>query len=406
MYSLRRLFALIFLCASCMQLTNASSLNIPSKKEETSKRVVLDVDLSKGNAGKGVVTGGKFVPEGWTPVNPTDNITWTNVPFIPIKSGYISIEITNLDAFQQPLYNKNQFITFTDHENQAIAHSIGIRMSKVAKFFGVEVKERDGTNDDWREWKIEPDEQFDLKKTYRFTIQWDGQANVEVLFNKQSFKHPNNRTLAPVIIKGLHQLIIGDNWTKGASPGPIYKRITCVSLDGEKINASLKGSSLTNSSIASNVWQTVNKNQKAIITDEGKQILNVARVKSSSQIQIWPGPSYSPINACDGKEMSSRWLTENSTPQWITFDLGQVKTIEKLKASFDRYRRISYTFSLSISQDNRKWIDLIKESKSEKKEWMEIPIPATKARYVKLTIHNSDASDKLAGLWEVYILGN
>jgi hypothetical protein len=386
---------------------NQSNQTNNNSIKSTKGRIVLDVDLSKGNAGSGVVSGGKFVEQGWTPESRTDNITWTMNPFVPIKKGYFSIELTNLNPFKQAIYDKSQFLTFIDNEEAAVANSVVMRMSKGFKPFNIEVKEREGTDDDWREWLVTIDEKrFDTSQTHTLTIEWDSSPEIRVIFDgNQYFKHPNNRTLAPVYLKGLYQLIIGDNWTKGAFPGPIYKRVTCVSLDEEPVPSLNKSVAKKSGGNGKAAWQTVSLQSSADSSAQDNQKpLKVTRVEASNELELWPSPRYTALNAVDGKELNTRWLAK-SAPQWIKFDLGEIKNIKRISASFDRYKKLSYLYTISVSKDNKTWIDLIKDARSEKKQWTDISFPTTEAKFIKLTCRPEDTSSNMVGLWEIQFWG-
>jgi hypothetical protein len=352
-----------------------------------SKKVVLDADLSAGRPKFGVVSGGKFVKDGWTPVNPTDSIRWTMAP-VPIRKGYITIEFTNFNPYKQTKFAKNQFFVFLDHDNPVISHPITMRMSTHLTPFNVEVKERDGTDDDWREWRVNVEEsEFDLKRTHTLTISWDEKPGFKILFDgKERFTHPNNRTLNPVTIKGLHQLIIGDEWTKGASPGPVYKRVTCVSLDSTPAPKPTKS-----------LWREIKRNN-------WEQQIAVSRVMASDEVSVWPAERFFASNIVDGNVMGSRWLAQMLNQPWILFDLGSAKDIQGFRASFNAYKKNTYIYSIAVSDDNRRWRVLGKNLESSRTQWTEERFPLTKARYVKLTLHRSDTGVKMGGLWEAQIL--
>jgi hypothetical protein len=101
----------------------------------------------------------------------------------------------------------------------------------------------------------------------------------------------------------------------------------------------------------------------------------------------------------------SRWAAE-IMPQWIQYDLGEVKEISLIASSFYRWNmgRI-YHYSIHISNDGTQWNTIVNNQTSSSQEWTlnELPI-LTYARYVRVTcLSNSEGN--WAGLWEARIFG-
>jgi hypothetical protein len=201
-----------------------------AKKEEKNKEVVLlSVDLSKGKTGGGKEFGGKFVKEGWTPVDPKANIFWDVPKGVNMKRGRIVLELTNLNPNEQikgSKVNKNQFFGLNEkykivnNEVKEEGAMIRFRMGWYKQFKIEAHSGKSGTK--WDEKPINPlSEPFDLKKTYVLEVVYDP-TGFEVKVNGiPAYKQP-------WAINGFQSLQIGETYLKSlnAFPGPIYKKIT------------------------------------------------------------------------------------------------------------------------------------------------------------------------------------
>ncbi len=94
-----------------------------------------------------------------------------------------------------------------------------------------------------------------------------------------------------------------------------------------------------------------------------------------------------------------------SLPDSIVLDLGSVKTIEETRFSFYRWNdgRI-YKYSIQVSKDGNKWIEVVSNSTSASREWSMDVFSPVNGRYVKLEVLSCNDS-QFAGLWETEILG-
>lgn len=87
-----------------------------------------------------------------------------------------------------------------------------------------------------------------------------------------------------------------------------------------------------------------------------------------------------PQNAIDG-DLSTRWSTEFSDPQWICIDLGKNYTINRIKLTWESaYGR---TYNIEVSADSADWIQVFATQDSDGGE-DEIDFDPVKARYVRL----------------------
>jgi hypothetical protein len=87
-----------------------------------------------------------------------------------------------------------------------------------------------------------------------------------------------------------------------------------------------------------------------------------------------------PRNAIDG-DLSTRWSSEFSDPQWICIDLGRDYTVNKVKLIWESAYGRSY--SIEVSKDNTKWTQVYATQEGDGQE-DEIDIEPVAARYVRL----------------------
>lgn len=117
----------------------------------------------------------------------------------------------------------------------------------------------------------------------------------------------------------------------------------------------------------------------------------------------------SPEKTLDGlvrgdPDPNSRWAAL-IMPQWIQYDLGDVRNINLVALSFYRWNagRI-YEYSVTGSIDGTQWFDLVSNAQSLDREWTINEIPEVDARYIRIICLGNSESD-WAGLWEARILG-
>jgi hypothetical protein len=177
--------------------------------------VLWQQDLSAGNAGTGDVKGGSFVPLGWTPVGQSDSIRW-NLRQVPkVDAGHLTVEMTNLNPPKQALYPKNQFLSINACGESGA--QIRLRMGTNYKQFKVEAKQ-DGV-DRWDEVPVNPLKvPFDETLVYKLRFQW-GPTKLRLSINGTQFYSQ------PWTVRGVCSLQIGESFTNGAFPGPIYTSI-------------------------------------------------------------------------------------------------------------------------------------------------------------------------------------
>lgn len=121
--------------------------------------------------------------------------------------------------------------------------------------------------------------------------------------------------------------------------------------------------------------------------------------------------NYGPEKTVDGLYFSnggapfSRWAAM-PTPQWLLYDLGTIKKINKLKLSFYEYQagRI-YTYNAYVSYDQVNWTQVVNNALSTNQEWTEHTFNNIQAKFVKVEIVSNN-QNTWATVWEVEIWGS
>ena len=91
-------------------------------------------------------------------------------------------------------------------------------------------------------------------------------------------------------------------------------------------------------------------------------------------------------------------------PDSIVLDLGAAHQIGSVLISFLNYDQgRTYNYSLSISDDNIGWIEVVNKRQSGIKRWTENPLQSASARYVKITINSANNSSWI-GILEIEVV--
>ena len=124
-----------------------------------------------------------------------------------------------------------------------------------------------------------------------------------------------------------------------------------------------------------------------------------------------PEPGYTPEKTIDGLgyydgDPNSRWAVKPMS-QYIIFDLGSEKPVSMTKFSFFNFQQGTvYQYTISVSDDQVNWNDVVVNASSASEEWTENQFTAQQARYVKLELLSSTNNpNQWANLWEAQILG-
>ena len=111
-----------------------------------------------------------------------------------------------------------------------------------------------------------------------------------------------------------------------------------------------------------------------------------------------------PENAIDG-DLQTNWTTLDM-PQWISLDLGEIQRVSKTRIDFyGANAGLNYDYTVSVSIDNTNWSDVVSNASfSLSPEWTEIGFSPIDARYVRISLNSSNASD-YANVSEIEIYG-
>ncbi len=122
-----------------------------------------------------------------------------------------------------------------------------------------------------------------------------------------------------------------------------------------------------------------------------------------------PEPDHLPEKTFDGLgynsgDPTSRWAA-SGLPQWIVYDLGDTKIINKTRIQFFRALegRI-YTYSILVSADSVNWVTVKQNIQSANVEWNEENFGPIPGRYLKILVTGNNESD-WANIWETEIYG-
>lgn len=104
-------------------------------------------------------------------------------------------------------------------------------------------------------------------------------------------------------------------------------------------------------------------------------------------------------HAVDG-DVSSRWSSNYSDPEWIYVDLGATYTVERVVLNWEAYAR---SFDIQVSADARNWSTVFSET-SGNDGIIDISITPSSARYVRL-LGLQRGTQYGYSLWEIGIYG-
>jgi hypothetical protein len=126
----------------------------------------------------------------------------------------------------------------------------------------------------------------------------------------------------------------------------------------------------------------------------------VAAVTASSELSGYPAS-----NAVDG-DTSSRWsATDNSYPQWLKLDLGEVRTINKVRTIFYQFSSRTYSYEIQTSVDDASYATAVaSKNSSQTVEWNEDSFPASSIRFVRVNIAGCSDPAGYAQITEIEVL--
>ncbi|BDQ02789.1 discoidin domain-containing protein [Ignavibacterium sp.] len=123
-----------------------------------------------------------------------------------------------------------------------------------------------------------------------------------------------------------------------------------------------------------------------------------------------PDTNLNPYKTFDGLTANSgdpttRWAAPG-LPQWIGYDLGDTKILNKTRVQFFRYAERTYQYSIQVSVDSVNWTEVrTNVSSLQGAEWDEQILDAVPARYIRIIVLNNSAQNNWASIWETEFYG-
>nr|WP_225955105.1 discoidin domain-containing protein [Kibdelosporangium phytohabitans] len=132
-------------------------------------------------------------------------------------------------------------------------------------------------------------------------------------------------------------------------------------------------------------------------TQPGPTLLSRGRPATASSAE---NATYGAANAVDGNT-GTRWSSQFADPQWISVDLGQTRSVSRVRLQWEAaYAR---AYRIETSADNANWSTVNTQSASDGGT-DDIPFTATNARYVRV-YGNARATAWGYSLWEFEVYG-
>ncbi len=110
------------------------------------------------------------------------------------------------------------------------------------------------------------------------------------------------------------------------------------------------------------------------------QSVNLALNKAVTASSVESGTAFTAGNAVDGSN-STRWASDYSDPQWLSIDLGQTTTFNKIVLNWEAAYASGY--KIQTSADGANWSDVYTNTSGDGGE-DQISISSTSARYVRM----------------------
>ena len=108
---------------------------------------------------------------------------------------------------------------------------------------------------------------------------------------------------------------------------------------------------------------------------------------------------YVPNNAIDNNA-NTRWVNEKKD-SWIKLDLGKTQTICEVGVQWNKGDSRVYSFTVSVSKDNKKFTDIAKLKSSGKKNGLEsYSLKEVGARYIRITV-TKNTENNFASIAEI-----
>ncbi|WP_396278734.1 ThuA domain-containing protein [Kibdelosporangium aridum] len=132
-------------------------------------------------------------------------------------------------------------------------------------------------------------------------------------------------------------------------------------------------------------------------TQPGPQLLSRGRPATASSVQ---NATYGAGNAVDGNT-GTRWSSQFADPQWISVDLGQVRSVSRVRLQWEAAYGRSYR--IETSENGSTWSTVNNQSASDGGS-DDITFAATNARYVRV-FGTARATAWGYSLWEFEVYG-
>lgn len=132
--------------------------------------------------------------------------------------------------------------------------------------------------------------------------------------------------------------------------------------------------------------------------------LIIANVYANSE-QSEPGNMNPVVNVKDG-DLATRWAASSGAfPQWILLDLGAVKEIDSTRLAFYMSSGRSYTYTISISQDDIAYNVIAADRQSSTAQFT-INAIGLSARYIMIVISAVSNGTGWASIYEAEVYGS
>ncbi|HDJ33367.1 MAG TPA: glycoside hydrolase [Bacteroidetes bacterium] len=114
---------------------------------------------------------------------------------------------------------------------------------------------------------------------------------------------------------------------------------------------------------------------------------------------------YLPSYATDNNNATLWKAADNSLPQYLTIDLGKVKKVSRVMTQFE-FASYYYRYILEYSRNGKKWKIYADRSDNYTSGSPMIDDNDVKARYIRLTVLDTEKTGLLAAVWNIRVYGS
>lgn len=135
-----------------------------------------------------------------------------------------------------------------------------------------------------------------------------------------------------------------------------------------------------------------------------KDLAYLAKASASSfyQMQTPERYDYKPSFASDDNNATMWKAANNSFPQQLTLDLGELKNIKRVSTQFE-FASYYYQYKLEYSEDGKKWALYADKSQNRTSGSPMIDDKEVSTRFLKLTILGAEKTGILAAVWNIKV---